>query len=185
MQILDRLGELPDGGRVSVGEVVARLGVRSFAPVLVLVALLIVSPLSGIPGTPTVSALLIGLIVAQMVAGRESLWLPGVLTRASVPGHRLRQAVDFLRRPVGVVSPLLRPRLLVLTGRAGGLTVLLTCLAITLTMPAMELLPFAVSIAALAIACFAVGLMLRDGVMVLLGYSIVLLAVLFVRSLLG
>ena len=185
LHVLDMLRDLPADGRVSVDAVVGRLGVRSFAPVLLLVSLLIVSPLSGIPGTPTVSALLIGLIVAQMLVGRDSLWLPAFLKRVTVPAARLRQAVAFLRRPVGAVSPLLGPRILVLTGRAGGLAVLLTCLAITVTMPLMEVLPLAISVAGLAIACFAVGLMLRDGVMVLLGYGIVGLVMLIVRGLLG
>ncbi|MGY6634010.1 MAG: exopolysaccharide biosynthesis protein [Alkalilacustris sp.] len=185
LEILDSLRDLPEDGRVSVGDVLDQLGVRSFAPVLMLVSLLLVSPLSGIPGTPTVSALLLGLIVVQMLLGRDALWLPGFLRSVTVPAGRLRQALEFLRRPVRVVSPLLQPRLLVLTGRTGGFVVLLTCLAITLTMPVMELLPLAISIAGLAMACFAVGLMLRDGVMVLAGYGVVLIAVMGLRSLVG
>ena len=183
-QLLDTLGELPEEGRLSLGEIVEHLGVRSFAPVLLMVALLLVSPLSGIPGSPTVAGLLIALIVAQMLAGRDSLWLPRFLTGVRVPARRVRQAVDFLRRPVGVVSPLMRPRLLPLTGRVGGLVVLLTCLAITLTMPAMEFFPFVASIAAFAIACFAVGPMLRDGVMVLVGFGVVGMVAMVLNSVL-
>ncbi len=184
-RLLDTLGDLPPDGRVSLGEIVGQLGVRSFAPVLLLVSLLLVSPLSGIPGSPTVAGLMIALIVIQMLAGRSSLWLPRFLTGVQVPARRVRQAVEFLRRPVGVVNPLLGPRILVLTGRAGSLLALLTCLAITLTMPAMEFLPFVASIAALAIACFAVGLILRDGIMILAGYGIVTLVALALRGVLG
>lgn len=170
--ILDGLEGLPREGHVRLGEIVERLGVRGFAPVLLLVALLMVSPLSGIPGSPTVTALLIALIVGQMLVGRRALWLPQPLMRLRVPARRLRQALAFLRGPVQRVDPLLRPRLLMLTSRPGALAILLTCLALTLVMPVMELLPFAISFAALAVALLSVGLMTRDGAMVLAGYGL-------------
>lgn len=171
--------------RITVGALVDRMGERSFAPVLLLPALIMVSPLSSIPGSPTVSGLIIALIAWQMLFGRDQLWLPGPLRRVSVPVPRLRQAVLFLRRPVGAIEPRLRPRLTVLARWPMSLVVLATCLAITFFMPLMEVLPLVASIAALAISLFAVGLILRDGLMILLGYAVVALAIWVARQFVG
>jgi hypothetical protein len=50
---------------------------------------------------------------------------------------------------------------------------LLTCLAIALVTPLMEMLPFVISIAAVAIGFFAAGILVRDGLVMLVGYAFV------------
>jgi hypothetical protein len=171
--VLDRLDEAGDGERVSVADIVAELGDRSFAPLLLVPALLMVSPISSIPGTPTMSGAVIALIVVQMILGREAVWLPRFLRDRSLPAHRLDQAVAWLRRPAGWLERIIRPRLGWLTRRPFSYVVLATCFAITLVMPVMELLPAFASIAAFAISLFAIGLLARDGVFVLVGFAVV------------
>lgn len=170
---------------VTVGEIVERLGSRSFAPLLLVPALVMVSPVSTIPGTPTLSALLIGLIAAQALIGRRTLWLPGVLRRRAIPAVRVERAVAFLRRPVGWVESLMRRRLAILAVPPGSHLALLVCLGITLTMPIMEFLPILASVAATAIALIAAGLLGRDGLLVALGYGVAAIGVLIARTLLA
>jgi len=81
-----------------------------------------------------------------------------------------------LKRPARWVDRLIRHRLTCLTaGPAVRLNALL-CLLIALTMPPLELIPFASSVAGLALSLAGLGMMARDGVMVLL--AIVVLGVL-------
>ena len=84
------LDELEDAGRecepISVSDVVEEIGGRSFAILLMVPALSMVSPISTIPGLPTLSASLIGLVANQMLAGREAAGL------LASPEPRFRQA---------------------------------------------------------------------------------------------
>jgi hypothetical protein len=186
--ILDKLecaggGSGGGDGTVTVGEIVERMGPRSFLPLLLIPALLMVSPLSSIPGTPTLSALIIGLIAAQMLLGRQRLWLPAFVRRRSFKRARLERAIGFLRRPVGWIEPMMRPRLAVLAEGPGAYIALLVCLLVTAIMPVMEFLPILASVAAVAITLIATGLLARDGVLVLSGYGVVLLAIVIARTL--
>jgi hypothetical protein len=183
--ISDVLDDLESAGgeeRVSVGDIVEAMGERSFAPLLLVPALLMVSPISTIPGTPTLSGAIIGLIAAQMIAGRSALWLPRILRERAVSTARMERAVGFLRRPVAWVERLVRPRLAWLTASPARYAVLLTCLGITLVMPLMEFVPALASIAAFAIALFAIGLLTRDGLFVCAGYGVVVAGALVARS---
>ena len=168
--VLDALEDVAEGDSVTVSEIVDAMGERSFATVLLVPALIMVSPLSGIPGSPTIAGTLFALISIQMLMRRDSLWLPGFIGRLSVRADRLAKALDWLRKPAGWVDPVIRRRLTVLTDRPASYVALLCCIGLALTMPPMELLPFAASFASGAVALFATGLMARDGVFILLGY---------------
>ncbi|CAN5764621.1 exopolysaccharide biosynthesis protein [soil metagenome] len=180
-RVLDDIESAGDAQTISVGDIVTRMGGRSFAPLLLVPALLLVSPISAIPGTPTLSALIIGLVAGQMLAGRETIWLPRFIKARALPRRRMERAVEFLRKPVGWVEPMMRPRLTWLAERPGSYLALAICLAVTLVMPAMEFVPALASIAALAISLIAAGLLARDGALVLAGYLIVGIGALVAR----
>lgn len=162
-----------DKSHVRVANIVERLGERSFSALLLAPALLTVSPLSGIPGVPTTAALIMATIIVQMLVGRDHLWLPGVLCRRKVPARRVVQAMEFMKKPVGWIEPWLKPRLTALTHRPASYLALLVCLSITITMPPLEALPMVASLSGAAISLFAAGLLLRDGLLMLFGYSVV------------
>ncbi len=74
--ILDALEEAGGEDHVSVRDILDEVGVRSFAPTILVPALILVSPLSGIFGLPTIGAIFIFLITAQKLAGRRHVWRP-------------------------------------------------------------------------------------------------------------
>jgi hypothetical protein len=168
--LLDSLDDIIDGESVTLSDIVESMGERSFATVLLIPALIMVSPISGIPGSPTVAAMLFGLISIQMLMGRAALWLPGFLGRLEIPADRFSTALNWLRRPAAWIDPVIRRRLTFLTDRPASYLAILCCVCIALTMPPLELLPFAASFASGTVALFATGLMARDGVFVILGY---------------
>ncbi len=164
------------GEDVSIGAMLDATGQRSFGALLLVPGLLVFSPLSGIPGLPTLLAVLVGLIAAQLLVGRHHFWLPQWLLRRQAPRSKYDRAMHALKRPARWVDRLIRHRLTCLTaGPAVRLNALL-CLLIALTMPPLELIPFASSVAGLALSLAGLGMMARDGVMVLL--AIVVLGVL-------
>lgn len=172
-RLLDSIARLAGREGVSLRAVVEALGPRSFGPLLLLPALAIVSPISALPGVPSMLALIIGLIAAQVVIGRRSIWLPAVLLEARLSDRRLLRAVAALRPVVRVVDPWINERLTALTDRPGNLVALAICSAAPMLMPVFELVPFLSSLTAAAIALFAVGLSFRDGLMMLAGYALV------------
>ena len=175
-QLLDRVSAVAsENEQLSLGSIVDRLGQRSFGPLLLLSGVITLAPLVGdIPGVPTVLALLVLLVAAQLLIGRDRLWLPNWLLARSVASDKVERGLGWLRRPARAIDRLLRPRLTVLTGWVGGRAIALGCIVIALAMPPMELVPFSANGAGLALTAFGLGLIARDGLLALLAFIITL-----------
>ncbi len=78
---------------VSVDDMVAVLGRRSYGPFLFVPGLIVVTPLSGIPMVPAILAIIVALFAMQIVLGRSHLWLPDILGRRSFDGARVADAM--------------------------------------------------------------------------------------------
>lgn len=169
-RLLDQIEACGDDGRITVREVVATLGARAFAPLLLAPSLALVSPLSTLPGMPTVLATLVGLVAVQMALGREALWLPRILLDRGLRADRARRAIRWMRPWIRRIDPWLNERLTVLTDRPGNLVALGACCVVALFSPVMEVVPFLTTLVAAAIALFALGIFVRDGVVVFAGY---------------
>ncbi|MEL6451573.1 MAG: exopolysaccharide biosynthesis protein [Pseudomonadota bacterium] len=171
--LLDDLEEAATGQAVSVQDVLDQIGDRSIMPVVLAIALLLVSPLSGIPGLPTLSCIIILLVMAQALAGRRHLWLPTVLRNRKVKADRLQRAVDWMRKPAAFIDRHSHPRLRILTFGPLRWVTMLACTLVPLVWPFLELLPFVTSFGAGAVALMSFGLLTRDGLYILLGYGVV------------
>ena len=167
LRTLERTAE-DNGAKVSVDEIVETFGARSFGPLLLLCGLLGMTPVSAIPTAPTVLAVIVILIAGQMVFGREAIWIPRFIGKLSVKAERLAKAVKISRKPAHVVDRVVCPRLLALTTPLADRLVALTCVLVAITVPPLELVPFAAFVPALAIFTFGVGLVARDGLVVLI-----------------
>jgi hypothetical protein len=86
--VLDTLADAGDEDEVTIGQILDAFGDRSLAPVLLVPAMLTASPISGIPGVPTVTGIIVALIVVQMLMGRDTLWVPKALARRGVSRRR-------------------------------------------------------------------------------------------------
>ena len=172
-ELLDALRPAPGADRITVAEILRRFGGRSFAPVILVPALILVSPLSAIPGSPTLGMLIIVTVTVQALLGRRHLWLPQVLMRRSVPAHRMARAVAWLERPVAWVDRHTRDRLHLLTVAPLDRIALLAILCTALPWPLLEPLPMVTSIGAFGVSMLALGMMVRDGLYIVLGYAFI------------
>ena len=171
--LLDQLEESAHEGGVTVDEVVKKLGQRSFAALMLIFSLISASPASTIPGiTATVAAILF-ILAGQMILGRKCVWLPEFITRRRISQQKLCKGIGWLRRPVRFVERRARVRLTFLLHRPWLYLPLVLILALTVFMPFMEAVPTSGSIASAVIALFAAGLLMRDGVFVMMS-SVVL-----------
>ncbi|MGR3454857.1 exopolysaccharide biosynthesis protein [Pseudooceanicola sp.] len=169
--ILDALDHAARTGEVSVGDVLTEIGIRSFAPLILVPAIILVSPLSGIPGLPTVGALFMLLVAVQKLMGRPHVWMPEVLKRRTVGAERLRRATGWLRRPSAWIDARTHSRLTLFVTRGANVVTLLVIAATCLLIPFLEILPMVTSLFATGISFFALGLLARDGLFTLFGYA--------------
>jgi len=168
-QMLDRIDSSADHqGRVSLNAIIEAVGSRSFGPLLLITGIIMVSPLSGMPGVPTTMGLLVLLIAGQLLFRRQHFWLPHWMLKRSIGKDKLRKGVNWLRPPARFIDGWLRPRLPVFTHGACIKVISLVCAVIAATMPIMELVPFSAHSAGIALTAFGLSLIARDGLLVLL-----------------
>ena len=173
--VLDRIEETARQERPSAGEIVDAVGQQSTVTLLLVPALVVVTPLSGVPLLSSICGLSIALIAFAGLLGRRNVWLPGFLTRRRVDGKRLSEAVDWLRRPVGWIERHTRRRLPALVNPPFDRLLMGLCLLCGLAMPVLELVPFTSSLMALAVVLMSLTLLVRDGLFALAGYGVIAL----------
>ena len=145
--VLDQLESAAHDDSIPVGEVVEKLGHKSFASLMLIFSLISTSPASGIPAITATVAFLVFILAVQMIIGRDCVWLPEFVARRHMSTDKLCKGVGWLRKPVHFVERFLRPRLTFLLHRPWILLPLVLILALTLVMPLLEAIPTSGSIA--------------------------------------
>ncbi len=172
------LGEQLDGiirdlppDRITLGELLEVFGDEGLLLLTILLTLVFLIPVS-IPGVSTVFGAAILLVGISRVGGRP-LWLPAKLRGKPLPADRLKPGLVGGMKWVRRMERISRPhRLPVLVRGRGALLVtnLAFVLAALLLMAPFGFIPFSNTLPALALLFYAVGLIQRDGVAVLLGH---------------
>lgn len=164
--VLDRL-ELAqkDGEVVRIEALLEAMGRRSFGPMLLVPGLLVLSPVSGIPGVPTLSGAIVFLIAIQLLIGRKYFWLPGWILNRGISYLIFKRSLAVMRPIARVVDKVLRQRLVWIAESAGVHVVAAACILVAVTIPPLELVPFAATAAGVAITAFGLALIGRDGVL--------------------
>jgi hypothetical protein len=176
-EILDRIEEVAQrDDRVTLGHVIDALGKRSYGPFLIIPALIDISPVGSIPTLPTLLAAVIILISAQVVMGRQSLWVPGFLARRGISAQKARTTTDKLRGTARFLDRRFHDRLAPLTKGPFVRIAAISCILLALTVPPLELLPLATTMPMAAIACFGLALLVNDGLLMLIGMALALIA---------
>lgn len=172
--LLGELGKAANAGgpRVTVQQIMDAVGHRSFGPLLLVTGLLGMTPVSAVPGAPTMIAMITLLVAGQLLIGRDTFWLPKFLLRRSVRTDRMQKTVEIIEKPARIVDRMVKPRLEALTGPVADRLVALVCVVLALAVPPLEFLPFVAFIPSAAIATFGLGLLARDGLLVLIALTI-------------
>lgn len=172
--IVDRIIETAHQEDVTVDDIVHAFGRASFAPVLLIPAIAVVSPLSGIPLFSSFMGLLIFLISVQMLLRREQLWLPGWLLRRRTNSARVRTVFLKLRPMCVWLDAHTYSRLVAFVHRPLIFIPQTLCVISGLVMPFLEFVPFSASFVGAAVTLLAFGMLARDGLFVMLGVTLYL-----------
>ncbi|MBB4658185.1 exopolysaccharide biosynthesis protein [Parvularcula dongshanensis] len=178
--VLDKLDEEADRqkdkdddspkGKISIGDVVNGFGSQSYAPFLIVPALIEISPLGGVPGVPSFLAFIVAVVAVQMLIGRKQLWLPGFIERRAVSTDKIHGATKKLRHVTDWIDRHTTDRLDALTKRGGTRAAAICCILLAATVPPLELLPFASTAPMAAILAFGIALLVRDGLLMLFAF---------------
>ncbi|MDM7458130.1 MAG: exopolysaccharide biosynthesis protein [Paracoccus sp. (in: a-proteobacteria)] len=157
--------------RTRLRDVVEALGRDSFIPQLMIPALAVVSPLSGVPLFSSLCGITIALVSAQMLLQRDRIWLPRWMLDRTIDSQRLISATERMKRPAGWLDRITRRRLRVLVWPPVLWATQAVCLACGLMMPFLELVPFTSSILGAIVSLLAFGMLARDGLFTLIGLA--------------
>jgi len=158
---------------IRLGVLLSAVGRRSYGPLLLLVGLIAVSPLTALPFTTSIVAAITLLIAGQMALGFKRPWLPKRVLDIRVPRRAFFAFLDHARRAVerldGVV---LRQRWTFMTVPFFvNIVALCVCAAALITFP-LSLIPFAPFAPGIAIVLFGMGMTARDGVWLSIGIAL-------------
>ena len=176
-ELLTELSEDKSRERIALSDLLERLRVRAFGPLLVIFSLPNVLPTP--PGTSAVLGLPLIFLTFQMLVGGPP-WFPAFVAKRSLARADFARLTAVLVPRLSRAERLLKPRLGFLSSKWAeqGLGLLALVLAIILTLP----IPLGNIGPAFALALIGLGLFERDGVWVLAGVAAGLVALAVVHG---
>ena len=161
--------ETQDGdAKAKLGDVVDRLDERAFGFLLLLLALPCCLPFVYV--LPQIVALPMLALAGQLAAGRRHPWLPARLNNRAFSVSAFERVLKRSAKYVGWIESIARPRWRPVTGRKAarivGALLLLPTASILVPLPSTNTVP------GIGVAIASVGLIERDGVLVVLGLVI-------------
>lgn len=164
-----------DDPKLTLQELVSAFGERGFGAMILVLSLLALLPWP--PGGKAIFAVPIILMSLELAFQRDSIWLPRWALRASVSRTAYRSGVSRIMKLIRRVEALTRPRLSYLTGEIADVVTGLVCVLLALMMALP--VPFGDMLPGVTLVLFALGMMQRDGVAILLGAAGTVLCVLY------
>lgn len=170
--LLDRFAEdkARGGGteKITLATLIDALDERAFGLGILILALPCAIPF--LYGIPQIVALPMLALAAQLAAGREHPWLPRSLGDREVPVAGLQNVLRKTRKALGFIENLAAPRLTFLSDGLGARVVgaLMLIPAASILVPA----PMTNTTPGIGVGIAAVGLLERDGLLIILGLGI-------------
>lgn len=171
------LRDLVDEGqseRITFREILVELRHRAVGFALLIFALPCCLPMP--PGIPTVCGVAIVIIAANLIAGRQRLWLPRAITDKSVSRADLKRMVDRWLPYLERLERVCKPRFPIVTEPFAkvliGIVIFALGFVMILPIPFLGNMPpgFAASV-------IAIGMTERDGLVVLIGTLVSAIAI--------
>ncbi len=172
-EVLDKAIREAEGDQVTLDEILAVFGHRSFGPILMVLGLIaVMPPLGAVPGVPAVVGAVILLITLQIIFGRKHIWLPQSVRDRGYSKEKLAVANEKARPWLRKIDGIVTRRLPWLARGIFSYFAAIMISVLALSIIPLELIPFAVALPGLTIVVFGVAMVARDGMLMLLAYAI-------------
>ena len=152
---------------ISLKEIIATLGERVFGVSILLFCIPNCLPIPNVTGLSAITGIPIGIIGLHMVFGKSQLWLPARLGEKRFSGQRFGKMLERAIPSIRKIEVWLHPRLRIMSTETMQrlLGVVFIVLATVMSLP----IPFGNFMPGLAMALMAIGLIERDGFLIVLG----------------
>jgi hypothetical protein len=169
---------LPDG-HVSVRYLLSTVGEHSMLFMCIILTIPFLTPLP-LPGVSTIFGLLIMLIAMGIIFNRVP-WLPGAILDRPISSEQLAAVMKRGSQLSAKIERFIKPRLRLLSStvtvnRINGMLLFLGGLLLIVPIP---FIPLSNMLPGYGILFLAIGMLQHDGMMILLGYLITLLTLLY------
>jgi hypothetical protein len=150
-------------------EILRAIGRRSYGPLLLVIGLFSISPLTAVPGMTWLSAALTLAVAGQLALGFKHPWVPRQMLEMRIAREGMTKAIASLRPAAKTIDALLAPRLTWLSRPPFANLIGVLCVVTAIVTIPLGLIPFAPLLPGLAIVLFGLGMTARDGVWLILG----------------
>jgi hypothetical protein len=166
----DALREAVDGhdcDDLAFGDLMKSLKERGFGLLMIIFALPNCVPVPVPPGVSTIISIPLLLLSVQMLMGLSSPWLPGWVARKTIKRKTLANMVSTFSPKLKWFEKFLKSRMMFASTRTGesvvGGIIIIFSLSISLPLPMTNFLP------GVGTVLMSLGLLGKDGVMILIG----------------
>ncbi len=155
-------------GDLTFQTILYALGERAFGIILLFFALPNALPLSAVPGVSVVFSVPIAIIAWQMIFSRKTLWLPKAIAQRTIHHDTIIKVVHRALPYLIKIERFLKPRWRFMTSRYMEMVhgSLILCLSLLLMLP----IPFSNFILSMLIILVSLGLIEKDGLVIVVGY---------------
>lgn len=171
---LDSIRDGTEGSRIHVGALIEILNSRGFGPLLIGPALITILPTGAIPGMPDVCSLIIILMSLQILFRRQHPWIPKRLAAFSFSREKFLHAIEKAKPYTERVDKVIYPRLGYFVRRGFEPVIALMAIALSGCILIMGFVPFLAALPASGILFLGLGLVGRDGLMIVIAFVIFL-----------
>ncbi|MEJ0058621.1 MAG: exopolysaccharide biosynthesis protein [Terricaulis sp.] len=160
------------GEGVRLAIILNAVGRRAYGPLLLVIGLFAISPITVIPGMSWFAAFVTLLIAGQMAIGLKRPWLPKGLLETRIPRDALHKGLEKGRPWADRIDKLLKPRLTFLTAPPFVNVIALVVVAAALITIPLAMIPLAPLLPSAAIVLFGLGMTARDGLWLSIGLAL-------------
>lgn len=181
--LLDHFVETTQGqDKVAISDLLDSLSSRSHGPMLLLPAIIAISPIGMIPGMSIITGTLVILIATQMMLFSNRPWIPNRIAGFEFSRKRLKAGVDRTNPWVKRFEKIVKVRFEFLASGIMVYPIAIVCVLLAISFYPLAFVPFGVLGPGFAISMFALGLTVRDGLLVMLGFLLTAVAGYFIWS---
>lgn len=184
-KISEILAALPDRfstPTVTIAALSDVLSGRAYGMLMLVLALPNLIPIPA-PGLSAIVGAPLILVTLQMMVGRTSPWFPHFISKRSIKTEQLRRVCNRVVPVMQRLELVTSPRLKFLAKSPVDRLIALICIILSLMI--MMPIPFGNALPALAICFFAIGILQRDGLLVITGLIVTLLGTAAISAFIG
>lgn len=177
-KLMDQMiSELGDDDKACLGDMFDAFGNRAYGPFLFALAIVTISPISAIPGISIALGFIINLIAGQYFFGENRPWIPQTLEQKSMSAEKANDNLKKVKPYLEKIEAIIKPRLTFFTQPPFDYAVMVVVIVLGLSMFPLAAVPWGVMAPGFALLFLSLGIVAKDGLVVIFGLAISIAAI--------